>query len=74
MSTLSQPTLPAKPRTEITDEPFVDEATVGMGQIAWLNSDDTYLPVYGATNSVRLPTYQKFDLHLEKRIAQFKGH
>jgi hypothetical protein len=30
---------------------------------------DTYSPVFGATNGARLPTYQKLDLHLERRFA-----
>lgn len=29
---------------------------------------DTYTPVDGPTNSERLPSYQKFDLHVEKRF------
>ncbi len=31
-------------------------------------TSDRYLPVYGATNSARLPTYQKVDAHVEKRF------
>lgn len=30
---------------------------------------DTYSPVLGATNSARLPNYQKFDVHLERRFT-----
>ena len=34
----------------------------------YLASSDSYEPVSGTTNSGRLPTYQKVDLHVEKRI------
>lgn len=31
-------------------------------------AQDRYLPVYGVVNGARLPSYQKVDLHVEKRI------
>jgi len=34
----------------------------------YLAASDSYEPVYGATNSERLPAYQKVDLHFEKRF------
>ncbi len=34
----------------------------------YLAASDSYEPVYGATNSQRLPPYQKIDLHFEKRF------
>jgi hypothetical protein len=35
---------------------------------------DSYLPVYGATNSTRLPWYQKIDAHIEKRFNARRGN
>jgi hypothetical protein len=32
----------------------------------YVAADDSYLPIYGETNSERLPDYHKVDLHLEK--------
>lgn len=34
----------------------------------YLAASDSYEPIYGATNSKRLPTYQKIDVHFEKRF------
>lgn len=34
----------------------------------YLAADDTYAPVYGATNGARLPDFHKIDVHLQKDI------
>lgn len=48
MNSLLVSTLPAKPPTEVDDEPFVEEASVGMGQIAWLYSGGIGRSVLGS--------------------------
>ena len=35
----------------------------------YIGDTDTYTPVYGATNSARLASYQKLDVHLERSWA-----